>query len=126
MNLIANARRLRREQTDEEKQLWRALRAGRFAGFKFRRQHPLGKYYLDVFCPLARLSVAAIWRSSAVCSWGVRAAANCRCSSNICSTSATIRSCKALSDLSEKLMVRIGSEASSANGEVGRRARVRL
>jgi very-short-patch-repair endonuclease len=23
------------------------LRAGRFAGFKFRRQHPLGKYYLD-------------------------------------------------------------------------------
>ena len=51
------ARRLRCRQTDEEKQLWRALRAGRFAGFKFRRQHPLGQYCLDFYCPLARLSV---------------------------------------------------------------------
>ena len=36
------ARRLRRNQTDEEKELWRALKAERFAGFKFRRQHPKG------------------------------------------------------------------------------------
>jgi very-short-patch-repair endonuclease len=57
MNRTGNARRLRREQTKEEKQLWRALRAGRFAGFKFRRQHPLGKYYLDFFCPAAQLAV---------------------------------------------------------------------
>ncbi len=57
MNPTTNARRLRREQTDEEKELWRALRAGRFAGFKFRRQHPAGKYYLDFYCPAARLSV---------------------------------------------------------------------
>jgi len=57
MNPTANARRLRREQTDEEKELWRALRAGRFAGFKFRRQHPVGKYFLDFYCPAARLSV---------------------------------------------------------------------
>ena len=49
--------RVRREQTDEEKEPWRALRAGRFAGFKFRRQHPVGKYYLDFCCPSARLSV---------------------------------------------------------------------
>jgi hypothetical protein len=42
VNPISNARRLRHEQTDEEKELWQALRAGRFAGFKFRRQHPLG------------------------------------------------------------------------------------
>jgi very-short-patch-repair endonuclease len=33
------------------------LRAGRFAGFKFRRQHPYGGYYLDFCCPLARVSV---------------------------------------------------------------------
>ncbi|HYV31765.1 MAG TPA: DUF559 domain-containing protein [Candidatus Binatia bacterium] len=52
-----NARRLRREQTDEERRLWRALRAGRFAGFKFRRQHPAGKYVLDFYCPAARLAV---------------------------------------------------------------------
>jgi very-short-patch-repair endonuclease len=48
---------LRRHQTDEERQLWRALRAGRFAGFKFRRQHSLGSYILDFYCPMARLSI---------------------------------------------------------------------
>ena len=49
MNPTATARRFRREQTDDEKQLWRALRAGRFAGFKFRRQHPIGIYYLNYY-----------------------------------------------------------------------------
>ena len=57
MNSTALARRLRREQTAEEKELWRALKAGRFAGFKFRRQHPRGDFILDFYCPLARLSV---------------------------------------------------------------------
>jgi very-short-patch-repair endonuclease len=57
MNPTSTARRLRRDQTREEKQLWRALRAGRFAGFKFRRQHPLGKYCLDFYCPAACLAV---------------------------------------------------------------------
>ena len=57
MNSTANARRLRREQTKEEKELWHALRAGRFAGFKFRRQHPTGIYALDFYCPTAKLSV---------------------------------------------------------------------
>ena len=33
------------------------IAAGRFAGFKFRRQHPAGKYFLDFYCPVARLSV---------------------------------------------------------------------
>ncbi|MDB6021860.1 MAG: hypothetical protein JWQ04_1717 [Pedosphaera sp.] len=51
------ARRLRRQQTLEEKQLWRALRAGRFAGFKFRPQHDAGKYFLDFYCAFARLSI---------------------------------------------------------------------
>ena len=57
MDGVVNARRLRRKQTQEERELWYALRAGRFAGFKFRRQHPKGKYYLDFFCPTAKLSV---------------------------------------------------------------------
>jgi very-short-patch-repair endonuclease len=30
---------------------------GRFAGFKFRRQHLLGKYFLDFYCPAAKLSI---------------------------------------------------------------------
>jgi very-short-patch-repair endonuclease len=51
------ARALRRRQTDEEKQLWRALRGGRFTGFKWRRQHPVGEYTLDFYCHHALLAV---------------------------------------------------------------------
>ena len=57
MNPNTRARQLRRDQTDAEKQLWRKIKAGRFAGFKFRRQHPVGRYFLDCYCPLARLAV---------------------------------------------------------------------
>jgi very-short-patch-repair endonuclease len=57
VNPTGNARRLRRKRSREEAQLWQALRASRFAGFKFRRQHPLGGYYLDFYCPAARLAV---------------------------------------------------------------------
>jgi len=57
VNAIGSARGLRRRQTKEERQLWQALRAGRFAGFKFRRQYTLGEFVLDFYCPLARLSV---------------------------------------------------------------------
>jgi very-short-patch-repair endonuclease len=48
---------LRSNQTKEEKELWRALKASRFAGFKFRRQHSFEGHYLDFFCPTAKLSV---------------------------------------------------------------------
>lgn len=54
---LANARRLRKEMTPPEVTLWFALRAGRLDGFKFRRQHPVGPYVLDFFCPSARLDV---------------------------------------------------------------------
>ena len=57
MSSIQIARQLRRNQTDEEKELWRALRSHRFAGFKFRRQHPAGIYVLDFYCAVARLDV---------------------------------------------------------------------
>jgi type I restriction enzyme M protein len=57
MNPTGNARRLRRHQTEEEKELWRALRAGRFAGFKFRRQHPVAGQFLDFYCPSGKLAV---------------------------------------------------------------------
>lgn len=60
MNPTTIARRLRRNQTDEQKELWRALKAGRFAGFKFRRQHPCGKYFLDFYCPIARNSIPTV------------------------------------------------------------------
>ena len=37
--------------------LWQALRQGRLAGLRFRRQHPIGPYILDFFCPAAGLAV---------------------------------------------------------------------
>jgi len=37
--------------------MWRWLRDRRFSGYKFRRQHPLGDYYLDFFCEEAELNV---------------------------------------------------------------------
>ena len=57
MSLKQIARQLRRDQTDEEKQLWRDLRGRRFAGFKFRRQHTVGDYILDFYCADAKLAV---------------------------------------------------------------------
>jgi very-short-patch-repair endonuclease len=57
VNLKPIARQLRRGQTDEEKELWRALRGRRFAGFKFRRQHTIGGHILDFYCADAKLAV---------------------------------------------------------------------
>jgi very-short-patch-repair endonuclease len=55
MEPVSRARLLRRKQTWAEKALWRLLRDHRFSGYKFRRQHPLGRYYLDFYCAEARL-----------------------------------------------------------------------
>lgn len=57
MSLKQLARELRRDQTDEEKQLWRELRGRRFAGFKFRRQHLVGGHILDFYCADAKPAV---------------------------------------------------------------------
>ena len=51
------ARELRRNMTDAERRLWGALRAQRFAGWKFRRQEPLGAYIADFICHDARLVI---------------------------------------------------------------------
>jgi very-short-patch-repair endonuclease len=44
------ARELRNNATDAEKLLWRHLRGRQVNGFKFRRQHPMGKYVCDFVC----------------------------------------------------------------------------
>jgi len=44
------AKDLRKRSTDMEQLLWSRLRAGRFEGMKFRRQHPMGKYIVDFVC----------------------------------------------------------------------------
>jgi very-short-patch-repair endonuclease len=45
-----NARGLRQNQAPAEKIMWKLLRGRRFAGFKFRRQHPVGAYIVDFVC----------------------------------------------------------------------------
>ena len=37
--------------------LWDALRAKRLSGLKFRRQHPVGPFFVDFYCPEHRLAV---------------------------------------------------------------------
>jgi very-short-patch-repair endonuclease len=51
------ARQLRQVETWAEKLMWRWLRDRRFSGYKFRRQHPIGIYYLDFFCEEAELNI---------------------------------------------------------------------
>jgi very-short-patch-repair endonuclease len=49
------ARDLRRRQTEQEQFVWRRLRNRRFSDFKFRRQFPLGNYFVDFVCLERRL-----------------------------------------------------------------------
>ncbi|GAB4424747.1 MAG: hypothetical protein OHK0015_03900 [Chloroflexi bacterium OHK40] len=51
------ARQLRQEQTTSEALLWEQLRDRRLAGYKFRRQHPLGRFIVDFYCAEKRLIV---------------------------------------------------------------------
>jgi very-short-patch-repair endonuclease len=46
-NKIAIAKKLRINFTGTEKYLWKYLRERQLEGFKFRRQHPIGKYIVD-------------------------------------------------------------------------------
>jgi len=50
----AKARKLRRQLSLPEALLWRELRR-KAAGFKFRRQHPVGPFVLDFYCASAKL-----------------------------------------------------------------------
>ena len=47
---------LRHNQTIEESILWNKLRQGKL-GFKFKRQHSIGPYIMDFYCPKKRLSI---------------------------------------------------------------------
>jgi type I restriction enzyme M protein len=55
--LTKKAKALRKNQTSHEKCLWRLLRAHRFAGFKFRRQHDIGPYIVDFYCHEKKLII---------------------------------------------------------------------
>ena len=53
----ARARDLRTAATDAEHLLWSKLRDRRLAGYKFRRQHPVGPFFADFACIECRLIV---------------------------------------------------------------------
>jgi very-short-patch-repair endonuclease len=55
--MATRARTLRKDMTGPEVMLWSRLR-GRIADQPtFRRQHPIGSFILDFYCPSARLAV---------------------------------------------------------------------
>jgi very-short-patch-repair endonuclease len=51
------ARAMRRQPTSAEEVLWGALQKKQVAGLKFRRQHPVGRFVLDFYCPAHKLVV---------------------------------------------------------------------
>lgn len=51
------ARQLRKAQTPAEQKLWDVLRGRNLGGYKFRRQHQIGKFIVDFYCPAVRLVV---------------------------------------------------------------------
>jgi len=50
-------RELRSSLTHAEAGFWNLVKGSRFEGRKFRRQHGVGPYILDFYCPAERLAV---------------------------------------------------------------------
>ena len=48
---------LRSNPTSAESVLWKLLRKSQLDGRKFRRQHSVGNYILDFFCPAEKLAI---------------------------------------------------------------------
>ncbi len=55
--MTAKARRLRHMPTIAEQTLWKALRRNQLHKISFRRQHPIGPYVLDFYCPSKRIAI---------------------------------------------------------------------
>ena len=54
---LERARTLRQEQTDAEGLLWHYLSRKQLAGYKFRRQQPIGPYIVDFACMSRKLVI---------------------------------------------------------------------
>ncbi len=50
-------RELRANLTLSEARLWKALQKSRLEGRKFRRQHSIGEFIVDFYCPKERLVI---------------------------------------------------------------------
>ena len=53
---VLKARQLRKTMSKPEIMLWQILRQ-RPTGIKIRRQHPIGPYILDFYCPAAKIAI---------------------------------------------------------------------
>ncbi|HET9135926.1 MAG TPA: DUF559 domain-containing protein, partial [Candidatus Kapabacteria bacterium] len=56
-NLKGLRRSLRNSPTRAESEMWHGLRSNRAGGYKFRRQHSLGSFIADFYCPSVKLVV---------------------------------------------------------------------
>jgi very-short-patch-repair endonuclease len=54
--IVERARSNRRNPTSAETRMWSLLRDRRLA-YKFRRQHPIGRYVVDFACPAIHLII---------------------------------------------------------------------
>ncbi|MCH2200290.1 MAG: endonuclease domain-containing protein [Flavobacteriales bacterium] len=55
--LKTRRRELRRSATPAEVELWKYLRRRQVMGLRFRRQHSMGPYIMDFYCPEAKLCI---------------------------------------------------------------------
>ncbi len=51
------AKMLRRNMTETEALLWNELKSNKLDGYKFRRQHPIGRFIVDFYCHKAMLVI---------------------------------------------------------------------
>ena len=51
------SRVMRQSMTGTELRIWIRIRGRQLGGWKFRRQHPIGPYFVDFYCPAAGLIV---------------------------------------------------------------------
>jgi len=57
LNIKVKAKELRKNQTEQEKVLWKRLRNRQQGGKHFRRQHPYNIYILDFYCFESSLAI---------------------------------------------------------------------
>ena len=55
--LKARRKELRNNATPAEQVLWSMLQHSNLGGYKFRRQHSVGPYILDFYCPTEKLAI---------------------------------------------------------------------
>ena len=55
--LLIFRKKLRNEGTSAEAELWKHISNKKLKGRKFRRQHSVGSYVLDFYCPAEKLAI---------------------------------------------------------------------